>query len=128
MVRHRDTTAELLLRRAVWVSGMRYRLHRKTLPGKPDLVFVGPRVVVFCDGDFWHGRDWRTRKRRLAVGSNGRYWVAKIESNIARDARVTAALEESGWLVLRFWETDIMRDVNPAVKCIAEALAGRRHP
>ncbi len=102
------TRAEVALRRGLWARSLRYRLNVARLPGKPDVVFRRARVAVFCDGDFWHGRDWIARRARLAAGANAAYWVAKIEANIARDRRHEAALRGDGWLVLRFWETEIL--------------------
>lgn len=105
--RKRDTRPELALRRAVFARGLRYRCVMDDLPGRPDLVFRRVRVVVFCDGDFWHGRDLATRLEKLAHGHNAPYWVAKIEGNVARDRRTNAELEAAGWKVLRYWERDI---------------------
>jgi DNA mismatch endonuclease (patch repair protein) len=107
----RDTIPEVLLRRALWACGLRYRKDLRSLSGRPDIVFTRARVVVFCDGDFWHGKDWPTRKRKLLRGSNGTYWIAKIESNIRRDRRTTLTLRAEGWVVLRFWESAIKSDV-----------------
>lgn len=103
----RDTRCELLLRRALTRRGLRYRLDAADLPGRPDIVFRGAKVVVFCDGDYWHGRDLERRLERLASGHNPKYWVEKIRSNVARDSQRTRELTEMGWLVLRFWEMDI---------------------
>lgn len=110
--RKRDTTPELALRRAVFSRGLRYRCSAGDLPGRPDLVFRRARVVVFCDGDFWHGRDLSTRLKKLERGHNAPYWIAKIKGNVARDRRVDADLAALGWTVLRFWERDIHRDPN----------------
>src|SRR5438132_4557555 len=79
--RRQDTTPEILLRKALWSAGIRYRLHPPTLPGRPDLMIAKYRVVVFCDGDFWHGRRCLTRKGKLAEGWNASLWFAKIERN-----------------------------------------------
>lgn len=106
--RARDTRAELLLRRELWKRGLRYRLHDKALPGKPDIIFRSARVIVFVDGDFWHGRRWGARRARLARGANAAYWIPKIESNIARDRRTTRALHRLGWLVIRVWESAVI--------------------
>lgn len=108
-MRSKNTKAELLLWRELWSRGIRYRLHVSGLPGKPDMVFRRQRVAVFCDGDFWHGRDGESRRARLKSGANPGYWVAKIQANIERDLRNTAALEADGWTVVRVWETDIKR-------------------
>jgi len=118
----RDTRAEMQLRRALWHRGVRYRLHAKDLPGKPDLVFRGARLVVFVDGDFWHGRDWESQRQKLATRRNADYWIAKIEYNRGRDQRNTALLEADGWCVLRFWETDIQADVEAAVRAVLVVL------
>lgn len=103
-----DTRAERQLRSAVWRLGLRFRKNVRKLPGKPDIVFVSARIVVFCDGDFWHGRDWHRLRRKLELGNNSSYWVAKIQSNIERDQRVSATLESDGWTVVRVWETDVL--------------------
>jgi DNA mismatch endonuclease, patch repair protein len=108
------TKAEMALRRAVWRLGLRYRLNRSDLPGNPDLVFCRQRIVVFVDGDFWHGREWERRKERLSCGSNSTYWIAKISYNRERDHRNNAALANLGWRVLRLWETDILKDAERA--------------
>lgn len=108
--RKRDTKPEVLLRKALWGEGLRYRKNVSTLPGKPDIVFPGPRVVVFCDGDFWHGKDWESRRPKLARGTNAPYWVRKIERNMERDGEHRAQLQANGWTVLRYWESDIKSD------------------
>jgi DNA mismatch endonuclease (patch repair protein) len=123
--RKRDSRPEVALRRALWRLGLRYRLHAAGLPGNPDIVFSRLRTAIFVDGDFWHGRDWENRKQRLSRGANADYWTRKIEYNRARDQRVTEALTAMGWQVLRFWETDIGKDVGRYAGIVAEALAER---
>jgi DNA mismatch endonuclease (patch repair protein) len=118
----RDTKPEMQLRRALWSLGLRYRIGIRALPGRPDIVFARARVVVFCDGDFWHGKDWRARKRKLLRGANSIYWVAKIESNIARDKRTTAALEANGWRVIRLWESDVVGQLPAALAKVVAAV------
>ena len=103
----KGTNPELLLRRALRSLGARYRLNPRKIPGKPDLAFLGHRVVVFCDGDFWHGRDWPELEQKLAKGSNPDYWRSKIAYNVDRDGRINEELRRQGWHVVRFWETDI---------------------
>lgn len=98
------------------------------IPGKPDLVFPAERVVVFCDGDFWHGRHPEERLGRLAAGHNAQYWTAKIQNNIARDERTTTWLTLAGWRVIRLWETDILGDPGQAALVVIEALAGSCPP
>jgi DNA mismatch endonuclease (patch repair protein) len=118
-----DTKHELVLRRELWARGLRYRKDVTGLPGRPDIVFRSARVIVFCDGDFWHGRNWEDRKQKLRGGHNAPYWLAKIERNMERDLARTKLLESEGWTVLRFWETDVLRDPCPAADQIESAVA-----
>jgi DNA mismatch endonuclease (patch repair protein) len=103
-----NTRCEKVLRRELWRRGLRYRLHHPGLPGRPDIVLIKHRVVIFCDGDFWHGRDLNRRLATLAAGHSATYWLAKVQRNVERDCRQTEALEASGCIVLRIWETDIL--------------------
>jgi len=106
----RDTQHEVMLRRELWRAGLRFRKNVESMPGKPDILFPSAKVIVFCDGDFWHGRNWPALKRKLAAGSNAGYWHAKIDANIQRDRRHSTALQRLGWTVIRLWESDIKRD------------------
>lgn len=108
--RKRDTRAELALFGALDDLGLRYLRHVEELPGRPDIVFAKERVVVFCDGDFWHGRDWPARRKKLARGSNAEYWTKKIGRNRERDWEQTRALMQDSWTILRLWETDVLED------------------
>ena len=123
--RRQDTTPEILLRKALWAAGIRYRLHPAALPGRPDLAIVRHRVAVFCDGDFWHGRHWRTRKAKLAAGWNASYWVAKIDRNRRRDRQVTRRLRVLGWTVVRVWESEVRRDPVRAAAKILDIVGDR---
>lgn len=113
-VKGRDTRPEMLVRRAAHALGYRFRLHRKDLPGSPDLVFPSRRKVVFVHGCFWHGHDCARGAR--APKANAEYWSAKIGRNVARDARVLVELRALGWEPLVLWECELK---DPA------ALAGR---
>ena len=106
--------AEEKLRDLLRAEKLRFRIHAPDVVGRPDMVFDRQRVAVFCDGDFWHGRDWRRLRTALARRSNATYWLEKIASNRSRDRRQTRDLRQSGWLVLRLWETDIMRSPGSA--------------
>jgi len=121
-----DTKPELLLRKALWKIGLRYRKNLSRLQGKPDIVFPGSRVVVFCDGDFWHGKDWATRRQKLAEGANSAYWILKIESNISRDRKHEEALTQEGWLVMRFWESEILHDLDSVVATIEDSVRSQK--
>jgi DNA mismatch endonuclease, patch repair protein len=121
----RDTRCEIVLRSALWRRGFRYRINVKSLPGRPDIVFPRRQVAIFCDGDFWHGRQLHRRLEKLSAGHNAEYWVAKIRRNVARDRERTTELERAGWLVLRFWETDILRDPGGVVDAAARAIRTR---
>jgi DNA mismatch endonuclease (patch repair protein) len=119
----RGTEAELALRRQLWTLGLRYRLHARDLPGKPDIVFRRKRVAVFVDGDFWHGRHWEERRSKLASGHNAGYWLAKIGYNRDRDRHNTTLLETAGWRVIRLWETDVKRAPQEAAAIVHAALS-----
>lgn len=115
-IKSEDTKAELILRKALWKLGYRYTLKNKHLTGKPDLVFPKHNLLVFVDGDFWHGYKWKLRKSRLK--SNKKYWIEKIEGNIKRDKQINKKLRKEGWLVFRFWEHNIIENVDKCVNKI----------
>nr|WP_172649152.1 very short patch repair endonuclease [Bradyrhizobium elkanii] len=122
-IRGRDTKPELILRRALWSAGLRYRLHHK-VTGRPDIAFPGSRVAVFCDGCFWHG----CPDHSVSPKTNASFWRSKIGKNRARDERVAAALTAEGWKVIRFWEHEIKSDpekLAARVKCIVRKPGGR---
>ena len=110
------------MRTILWRRGLRYRKNVKTLPGKPDVVFSAARVIVFCDGDFWHGRDWKQLSRKLRNGSNASYWISKIKANRNRDRRNDRLLRREGWSVIRIWESDIHGDSEQAARTIEELV------
>lgn len=116
----------MLLRRALWSAGLRYRTDVGSLPGRPDVVFPRERLVVFCDGDFWHGRDLRRRLDKLAVGHNSTYWVAKIKSNVERDRRIERQLAHAGWRFIRLWEGDVRANPQYACKTVLKAVRAQR--
>jgi len=127
-IKSKDTKPEILLGKAMWALGLRYRKHGKNIPGKPDFVFKEKKIAVFCDGDFWHGNNWKLRglnsiKEELAGYDD--FWEKKISRNIERDAEVNQALISDGWLVLRFWESDINYCVSKCAKTVLEAYKDR---
>lgn len=117
--------AERLLRSTLWRAGLRFRVHARRLPGTPDVVFSAARVCVFCDGDFWHGRNWPRLRRQLMTRNNAVYWVAKILSNRRRDRRTDELLRLAGWDVQRYWETDILRSPGQIAAKIAASVRSR---
>lgn len=125
-IRSTQTKPEILLRKALWNKGYRYRINEGKLPGRPDIVFPKHRVVVFVDGDFWHGNQWKKRKKQgvyqqFPVEKQG-YWVKKIKNNRDRDVSSTEKLLSLGWKVIRLWESDIMRDLEGCVNQTLHAL------
>lgn len=121
----KNTEPELMLRRALWKENLRYRVNYKKLPGKPDIVFTKYHLVVFCDGDYWHGHNWAIRglnslEEELAGYTD--FWRTKILRNIARDEEVNQALRTLGWMVIRLWESDIRSDLDGCVRTVKEAL------
>lgn len=112
-VHSKDTQPELAVRRILHALGYRYRLHRKSLPGSPDLVFVRRRKVIFVHGCFWHGHDCKRGARKPK--SNVDYWQAKIARNQARDARSVDALERAGWETMTVWECELRLAERPAL-------------
>jgi len=125
--RSEDTRQEIILRKALYKRGLRYRKNVQNLPGKPDIVFLGARVVIFCDGDFWHGRNWNTLKRKLVKGKNAQYWIGKIHSNLQRDRLTTKKLEDAGWQVIRIWEIDIFKNCEMIADNICNIVQSRMH-
>lgn len=123
--RSAGTKPEVLLGRLVKGLGLRGRRNAADLPGKPDLVFAHARLVVFCDGDFWHGRNWRVLKQCLSRRANASYWLAKIAYNTRRDLRQRRELRRLGWRVLRFWETDIVKSPQRVARRIHSVVRSR---
>lgn len=111
-VKSKDSKIEVLLRQELWKRGLKYRKNVKTVYGHPDIAFIGKKVAVFCDSEFWHGYDWENRKSDIK--SNKEFWISKIERNMARDEEVNDYLTSHGWTVLRFWGKQIQKE---AVKC-----------
>jgi DNA mismatch endonuclease (patch repair protein) len=112
-IRAANTKPELALRKALWHLGLRYRLHYKKVPGKPDIAFPRWRVAVFVDGDFWHGHDWAQKQQKIK--KNEAFWKPKIERNMQRDREVNAQLAQQGWHVLRLWEHEVAQDFGASV-------------
>lgn len=121
-VKCKDTRIELVLRKALWKRGLRYRKNVKSVFGKPDIAFIGKRVAVFCDSEFWHGYQWNIKKHEIHTRKE--FWINKIERNMKRDEEVNSKLKEQGWVVLRFWGKDVLHDTERCCDIIEKALAG----
>lgn len=113
------TKAEVSLGKALWHSGLRYRKNNKSVFGKPDFTFKKYKIAVFVDSEFFHGKDWDTRKRPV---TNAEFWVTKIERNMQRDIEVNNYLRENGWTVLRFWSAQIKKNLPACIVQIQEAI------
>lgn len=120
-IRAKDTKIECILRKRLWDMGYRYRKNYKKLIGKPDIVLTKYKIAIFCDSEFWHGKDYDKSVGR--IGTNQGYWKQKIARNIERDKEVTQKLENDGWIVLRFWEKEILKETE---QCVEEVLCAIR--
>ena len=119
-VKNKDSKIEVLLRKELWSRGIRYRKNVNRICGKPDIVFIGKKVAVFCDSEFWHGYNWEERKKDFK--SHQEFWIPKIERNMERDAEVTAKLESEGWTVLRFWGNEIKKNTAQCADVVEQAI------
>jgi len=125
-IKSRDTKPEAALRSLLWRRGLRFRKHRKDLPGRPDAAFASARVALFLDGDFWHGRAWAETGK--APETNRGFWTAKFERNRARDVEADAALLGAGWLPIRVWESDFKKDPEGTAERVEETVRSRMPP
>ena len=121
-IRSKDTSIELVLRKALWRKGYRYRKNYKALPGRPDIVLTKYKIVIFCDSEFFHGKDWEVLKPRLEKGDNGEFWINKISRNMERDDEIDKRLLFEGWTVIRFWGKDIKKRTDECVRVIEEVI------
>lgn len=119
-IRSSNTKIEVRLRKALWHLGIRYRINYSALPGKPDIAITKYKIAIFCDGEFWHGKDWQIKKQK--INSNRDYWLPKIEKNIFHDSEVDKELSAFGWRVLRFWGNDIQKNLEDCVSDVQDAI------
>lgn len=122
-IRSRDTKAEVTLRQLLFRKGLRYRCHVKSLAGKPDIVFAGPKVVVFVHGCFWHQHPGCREASNPRTNTD--YWMPKLARNVARDREHTASLQNAGYEVVTVWECDIERDAEAAASEIEQIVRSR---
>ena len=125
-IRSKDTKIEVSLRKALWHKGYRYRKNYKNLPGKPDIALTKYKIAVFCDSEFFHGKDWEeSLLPQIRRGSNSEFWEKKITANMDRDSEVNRKLESMGWIVIRFWGKDIKKNLDSCVKTIEDHIQKR---
>ena len=121
-IKSSDTKIEVLLRKALWEKGYRYRKNYKDLPGKPDIALTKYKIAIFCEGEFFHVKDWEVLKQRLEKSNNSEYWISKISRNRERDDEINKKLLFLGWTVIRFWGKDIKNNTDECVKVIEETI------
>lgn len=121
-IKSKDTKIELILRKKLWEKGYRYRKNYKKLPGKPDIVLTKYKIAIFCDSEFFHGKDWKNLKSKLCRSNNSQFWINKIQTNIERDERVNKELLFLGWTVIRFWGDEIKKNPDECIKIIEEKI------
>ena len=121
-IRNKDTKIEVILRKALWNNGYRYRKNYKRLPGNPDIVLTKYKIAIFCDGEFFHGKDWEVLKPRLEKSNNSEFWINKISRNRERDDEINKQLLFMGWTVIRFWGNDIKKNTDECIKVIEETI------
>ena len=120
-VKGKDTSIEVMLRKALWKEGIRYRKNCKDILGRPDICLKGLKIAIFCDSEFWHGKLYMEGK---SIPKNNReFWERKLERNIERDKEVNAGLENEGWTVLRFWDKEIKNDLDRCVERVRDAIS-----
>lgn len=121
-IRSTDTSIEVKLRKGLWHKGYRYRKNYKKLPGSPDIALTKYHIAIFCDSEFFHGKDWEVLKARLEKGSNPDYWIKKIERNRDRDVENDKKLLFLGWTVIHFWGKDILQNTEECIRVIEETI------
>ena len=121
-IKGKDTLIEVKLRHLLWNKGYRYRKNYKSLPGNPDIVLTKYKIAIFCDGEFFHGRNWEELREHLKNSNNSQFWISKIARNIDRDDEINKKLNAMGWTVLRFWGEDIKKHPDECVRVIEETI------
>lgn len=119
-IKAKNTKTEILFRKALWKTGVRYRINSKSLPGQPDIYSIKLRFVVFIDGEFWHGHNWQEKKKKIK--SNRDFWIPKIERNIQRDGENNRELLDMGFVVFRFWEKQVQKNLAYCIKQVLDYI------
>jgi DNA mismatch endonuclease (patch repair protein) len=126
-IRSKDTSIELKLRKELWRRGYRYRKNYTELPGKPDIVLTKYKIAIFCDSEFFHGKDWEVLKAQLEKGKNADFWIKKISKNQQHDDDINKQLQFLGWTVIRFWGKDIMKKTDECIQVIEENIFEQKY-
>ena len=121
-IKAKDTSIEIKLRKSLWNKGYRYRKNYDRLPGKPDIALTKYKIAIFCDSEFFHGKDWEVLKPRLEKSNNSQYWISKISRNRERDDEINKRLLFEGWTVVRFWGKDIQKNADECVRVVEETI------
>ena len=121
-IKSKDTSIEVKLRKELWSRGYRYRKNVSNLPGKPDIVLTKYKIAIFCDSEFFHGKDWEVLKPRLEKSNNADYWEKKISRNMERDNELNKKLLFMGWTVIRFWGKDILKNIDDCISVIEDVI------
>jgi len=124
-IKNKDTKIEKLLAKALWAKGYRYRKNNKTVFGKPDFTFRKYKITIFCDSEYFHGKDWETQKNRIKTNTD--FLGKKIENNIKRDKIVNETLRKKDWKVIRFWGQKIKKNIDLCINEIEIAIKERKH-
>lgn len=119
-IKAQNTKSELKLRKALWSFGFRYRKNVKNMPGCPDIVFTRQKLLIFVDGEFWHGFNWQIKRARIKT--NRDFWIPKIERNMQRDRHNNELLTDQGWIVMRFWEQELKKNFETCVNRVVRHL------
>ena len=115
-VKSKGTKPEVMVCKALWHLGYRYRKNNKTVFGKPDITFKKYKLAVFIDSEFFHGKDWDIKKHEIK--SNQQFWHKKIERNIERDKEVNEFLSDNGWKIVRFWDKEVTKNLDLCISKI----------
>ena len=126
-IRSKDTSIELKLRKELWRRGYRYRKNYTELPGKPDIVLTKYKIAIFCDSEFFHGKDWEVLKPQLEKGKNADFWIKKKSKNQQHDDDINKQLQFLGWTVIRFWGKDIMKKTDECIQVIEENIFEQKY-
>ena len=124
-IKGKNTKPEIKLRKTLWHAGIRYRKNVKKIPGTPDIVIRKYKLLIFIDGEFWHGYDWQNKREKIK--SNRDFWIPKIERNMQRDRQNTDILKKQGWTVFRFWEQQIKKEFGACINKILEYIEAFKH-